>query len=110
MADDRAASTAPCMAWASGFGASTTWGPMIRAIMSSTGAACVSRPAVSQLLKVLRDAGLVREERSGTRRLYRVEPRGIEELRRYLDGFWDDVLAAFRAEAARGSRGDDDEP
>lgn len=61
----------------------------------------VSRPAVSQHLKVLREAGLVEEERAGTRRVYRVAPRGLVALRRYLDGFWDDALEAFRAEAER---------
>jgi DNA-binding transcriptional ArsR family regulator len=59
----------------------------------------VSRPAVSQHLKVLKDAGLVQEQRAGTRRLYRADPRGLEELRAWLDGMWTDVLDAF-AEAA----------
>jgi DNA-binding transcriptional ArsR family regulator len=57
----------------------------------------VSRPAVSQHLKVLKDAGLVREERVGTHRVYRVELDGLVALRRYLDQFWDDVLGAFAA-------------
>lgn len=61
----------------------------------------VSRPAVSQHLKVLEGAGLVGARRDGTRRIYHVEARGLEELRRYLDVFWDDVLSAFRAEAER---------
>jgi DNA-binding transcriptional ArsR family regulator len=56
----------------------------------------VSRPAVSQHLRVLKDAGLVSDERAGTRRLYRVEPQGIAELRDYLDEFWDRALAAFK--------------
>ena len=55
----------------------------------------VTRPAVSQHLKVLKDAGLVREHRAGTRRIYSVELEGLGELRRYLDTFWSDVLAAF---------------
>jgi DNA-binding transcriptional ArsR family regulator len=59
----------------------------------------VSRPAVSQHLRVLKDAGLVSETRQGTRRLYGVELHGLVELRRYLDAFWDDVLHAFKAEA-----------
>jgi len=59
----------------------------------------VSRPAVSQHLRVLREAGLVSERREGTRRLYGLETRGLVELRRYLDGFWADVLDAFKAEA-----------
>jgi DNA-binding transcriptional ArsR family regulator len=59
----------------------------------------VSRPAVSQHLKVLKDAGLVSVERTGTRRVYNVDPRGIEAMRRYLDRFWDHALAAFKAAA-----------
>jgi DNA-binding transcriptional ArsR family regulator len=59
----------------------------------------VSRPAVSQHLKVLRAAGLVAVRAEGARRLYTVDKRGVEALRRWLDGFWDDALAAF-AEAA----------
>ncbi len=61
----------------------------------------VSRPAVSQHLKVLSDAGLVRAEREGTRRIYRIEARGLDELRAYLERFWKDVLDAFRDEADR---------
>jgi DNA-binding transcriptional ArsR family regulator len=56
----------------------------------------VSRPAVSQHLRVLKEAGLVSDQRAGTRRLYRVEPDGIAELRDYLDEFWDHALAAFK--------------
>jgi DNA-binding transcriptional ArsR family regulator len=59
----------------------------------------VTRPAVSQHLKVLRNAGLVREARMGTRRIYSVEIGGLAELRRYLDTFWGDVLAAFEQHA-----------
>lgn len=59
----------------------------------------VSRPAVSQHLKVLADAGLVRQERHGTQHLYRVEPGGLVGLRRWLDGFWTDALEAFAAHA-----------
>jgi DNA-binding transcriptional ArsR family regulator len=65
----------------------------------------VSRPAVSQHLKVLRDAGLVEEERAGTRHVYRVAPRGLVPLREYLDGFWGDVLEAFRVEASKSPGG-----
>ena len=64
----------------------------------------VSRPAVSQHLKVLKDAGLVRDEADGTRRLYEVDARGIEELREWLDTFWDDALEAFKAEAERSAK------
>src|SRR5215470_14676658 len=61
----------------------------------------VSRPAVSQHLKVLKDAGLVMDEADGTRRVYRVNPRGIEAMRKYLDRFWDRALAAFKAAAEK---------
>src|ERR1700744_2242363 len=57
----------------------------------------VSRPAVSQHLKVLKEAGLVREERDGTRRIYEIDPKGLGQLRRWLDQFWDTALDAFRA-------------
>jgi DNA-binding transcriptional ArsR family regulator len=59
----------------------------------------VTRPAVSQHLQVLARAGLVSAEKDGTRRLYRIERRGLEDLRRYLDRFWGDVLESFRLEA-----------
>src|SRR5437764_15383820 len=59
----------------------------------------VSRPAVSQHLRVLKDAGLVTERREGTRRLYRVDPDGLGELRDYFDDFWTEALAGFKAAA-----------
>jgi DNA-binding transcriptional ArsR family regulator len=59
----------------------------------------VSRPAVSQHLKVLKNAGLVLDRRDGTRRLYQLDPGGLGELRAYFDRFWNRALAAF-AEAA----------
>jgi DNA-binding transcriptional ArsR family regulator len=59
----------------------------------------VSRPAVSQHLRVLKEAGLVVERRNGTRRLYRVDPRGVEGLRSYFEVFWTDALASFKATA-----------
>lgn len=55
----------------------------------------VSRPAVSQHLRVLKDVGLVRDERQGTRRVYRVDPAGLAVLRTYLDQFWERSLEAF---------------
>jgi DNA-binding transcriptional ArsR family regulator len=61
----------------------------------------VSRPAVSQHLRVLRDAGLVTGTRDGTRRLYRVDPDGVARMRAYLDRFWTEGLAAFREAAAQ---------
>jgi DNA-binding transcriptional ArsR family regulator len=66
----------------------------------------VSRPAVSQHLKVLKGAGLVAERREGTRRMYRIEPDGVADLKAYFDEFWSQALAAFKAAAERegGSR------
>ena len=61
----------------------------------------VSRPAVSQHLRVLAAARLVRVEPMGTRRMYAIEREGLEELRRYLESFWSDVLTAYGAEIAR---------
>ena len=57
----------------------------------------VSRPAVSQHLKVLKQAGLVADRPEGTRRVYRVNPEGIATMREYLDQMWDAALAAFAA-------------
>ena len=59
----------------------------------------VSRPAVSQHLKVLKDAGLVADEPRGTARIYRIHADGLRELRDWLDGFWDEALANFKAHA-----------
>jgi DNA-binding transcriptional ArsR family regulator len=57
----------------------------------------VSRPAVSQHLKVLKDAGLVTSQRDGNRRIYQLDPGGIADLRAYLDRFWDVALHSFKA-------------
>lgn len=57
----------------------------------------VSRPAVSQHLKVLKDAGLVTDRRDGRRRLYQLDPGGIDEVRSYFDTFWDRAMTAFKA-------------
>jgi DNA-binding transcriptional ArsR family regulator len=59
----------------------------------------VTRPAVSQHLKALKEAGLVRDRAEGARRVYYIDPDGLGELRRWLDQFWDDALEAFRREA-----------
>jgi DNA-binding transcriptional ArsR family regulator len=56
----------------------------------------VSRPAVSQHLKVLKDAGLVLDHADGTRRIYQLDPEGVDALRAYLDTFWNQALAAFK--------------
>jgi DNA-binding transcriptional ArsR family regulator len=61
----------------------------------------VSRPAVSQHLKVLKDAGLVEERSEGVRRIYSVRREGLAELRDWLDSFWGDALDAFKLEAER---------
>jgi DNA-binding transcriptional ArsR family regulator len=61
----------------------------------------VSRPAVSQHLKVLKEAGLVCDRQVGTRRLYQVDPQALADLRAYFDAFWDKSLAAFRDAAER---------
>ena len=64
----------------------------------------VSRPAVSQHLRALKDAGLVAERREGTRRLYRIDPDGLAALRDYFDDFWNEALAAFQAAAESEGR------
>jgi DNA-binding transcriptional ArsR family regulator len=61
----------------------------------------VSRPAVSQHLNVLKEAGLVSERRNGTKRLYRAQPEGLAELRAFLEQFWGDRLEALKREAER---------
>jgi DNA-binding transcriptional ArsR family regulator len=61
----------------------------------------VSRPAVSQHLKVLKEAGLVEERSEGVRRIYSVRHEGLLELRVWLDSFWNDALDAFKLEAER---------
>lgn len=72
----------------------------------------VTRPAISQHLRVLHGAGLLTERRDGTRRMYRARPEGLDELRAFLAEFWDDRLHALKREAEaeerarRGRRGD----
>ena len=61
----------------------------------------VSRPAVSQHLRVLKEARLVTERQNGTRRLYRVDHGGLAELRAYLESFWDEALARYKDEVER---------
>jgi DNA-binding transcriptional ArsR family regulator len=61
----------------------------------------VTRPAISQHLGVLKEAGLVDERRNGTQRLYRARPQGLSELKTFLDGFWDEKLEALQREAER---------
>ena len=64
----------------------------------------VSRPAVSQHLRVLKQAGLVRDSRDGTRRLYRIDGGGLASLRDYFDGFWSEALDRFADEARKENR------
>src|SRR2546423_3691733 len=61
----------------------------------------VTRPAVSQHLNVLKEAGLVNERRNGTKRLYPARPEGLVELKAFLEGFWDERLEALKREAER---------
>ena len=61
----------------------------------------VSRPAVSQHLKILKAAKLVRDRAEGTRRIYAIDPAGLGQIRAWLDRFWDQSLAAFAAAAER---------
>ena len=64
----------------------------------------VTRPAISQHLRVLREAGLVTERREGTRRLYRARPEGLAALKEVLDGFWGGRLELLRVAAEREER------
>ena len=66
----------------------------------------VSRPAVSQHLRVLRDAGLVTDRQAGTRRIYQLDPEGLAELRRYIDGFWSEAFTGLKRSAEREQRRD----
>src|SRR5438045_3559993 len=61
----------------------------------------VTRPAVSQHLNVLKEAGLVSERRNGTRRLYRARPEGLAQLKAFLEEFWDERLSALKREAEK---------
>lgn len=64
----------------------------------------VTRSAVSQHLRVLKHAGLLTERRNGTRRIYRIRPEGLAELREFIDGFWDVHLSALKREAEAEER------
>jgi DNA-binding transcriptional ArsR family regulator len=65
----------------------------------------VSRPAVSQHLKVLKTAGLVTDERAGARRIYHVDQTGLRRLRTELDSYWQDTLAAYKRGVEQPDRG-----
>jgi DNA-binding transcriptional ArsR family regulator len=75
-----------------------------RSVGELAGELPISRPAVSQHLKVLKDARLVTDERAGTRRIYRVDPDGLRAMRGYLDHFWDQALAGFKEAAERQTK------
>jgi len=64
----------------------------------------VTRPAVSQHLKVLKEAGLVDDRSEGTRRIYQIDPKGLGAMRAWLDQFWDSALSAFAAEVERSAK------
>ena len=68
----------------------------------------VSRPAVSQHLRVLKDAGLVTDSKAGTRRLYQLHPEGIARLRAHFDQVWEQALSAFKDFAEKQTQGDKD--
>lgn len=70
----------------------------------------VTRPAVSQHLKVLADAGLVAHARDGARRVYRIDPRGLATMRAYLDRFWDRALTAFKVAVEKQEEEQEEEP
>lgn len=75
-----------------------------RSVTEIASAFSVSRPAVSQHLRVLVDAGLLQSHRNGRENIYGLELRGLLALRRYLESFWDDVLGAFQAAAVAESK------
>jgi DNA-binding transcriptional ArsR family regulator len=77
-----------------------------RAVVELAGALPVTRPAVSQHLRVLKDAGLVTDQPVGTRRIYRADPDGLATLRMDLDRFWGKALAAYKAIVEQSSEED----
>jgi DNA-binding transcriptional ArsR family regulator len=83
-----------------------TYGNALAVLADPTGLP-VSRPAVSQHLKALKDAGLVEERSEGVRHIYSLRREGLMELRDWLDSFWSDALEAFKAEAEK-TRGEDE--
>ncbi len=72
-----------------------------RAVSDLAAGLAVSRPAVSQHLKVLKSSGLVSDRALGTRRIYQIDPKGLGQIRRWLDQFWDLSLESFRNEVER---------
>ena len=82
-------------------------GPL--AVNELAGMLPVSRPAVSQHLKVLKDVGLVRDTRAGTRRLYQLDPEGVARLKAHFDQMWTKALSAFQEAAEESPKGGKDE-
>jgi DNA-binding transcriptional ArsR family regulator len=77
-----------------------------RAVVELAGELPISRPAVSQHLRLLKDAGLVTDEAAGTRRIYRVSPDGLAGLRADLDRFWRSALAAYEGAVEQSTEED----
>ena len=77
-----------------------------RAVGELAGELPVSRPAVSQHLKVLKDAGLVRDRAAGTRRIYQIDADGVAAMRAYLDRFWNRALSSFKQAVEREMQGE----
>jgi DNA-binding transcriptional ArsR family regulator len=75
-----------------------------RAVGELAGELPISRPAVSQHLKVLKDARLVIDKRAGNRRIYELDPSGVVLLRAYLDRFWGRALASYKSEVEKQAR------
>ncbi len=70
----------------------------------------VSRPAVSQHLKILKEAGLVSDQPDGARRVYQIDPKGLGQLRAWLDRYWDSALAAFQVAVESDETDDEESP
>ena len=79
-----------------------------RAVSELANGLPVSRPAVSQHLKVLKEAGLVSDRPEGARRVYQIDPAGLGQIRAWLDRFWDAALDAFKTEVERQAEGESD--
>lgn len=80
-----------------------------RSVNELAGAMPISQPAVSQHLRVLMEAGLVQCSHQGTRHIYSVRPAGLDELRRYIESYWDEVLDAFAGRPG-ATVGQDEDP
>ena len=80
-----------------------------KAVGQLAGELPVSRPAVSQHLRVLKEAGLVTDRAAGTRRIYQIHPHGVRAVHAYLDQMWGQALASFQAAAVRAAATADDE-